>query len=192
MKTTITIEQANQKVDDWLTQVRQALPPEATYELSSSEERGSCLDPADGGSQERVVANRTYKVLGLPKDMIPSYFDALRSWWQNHNFRILDNTPPNEFLWVENNNDGFRMTFQASPQGNLFLIASSPCVWPGGVPGPKAIAPEQPESTADQAAAAPQAQPDPAAQPAPRPRRPRPSVDDEDFDQVDWTDNSRY
>ncbi|MFD2468246.1 hypothetical protein [Amycolatopsis silviterrae] len=43
----------------------------------------------------------------------------------------------NEYLWVENNADGFRMALQANSAGGLFLISTSPCVWPNGTPIPE-------------------------------------------------------
>ncbi|SDY16209.1 hypothetical protein SAMN05421504_104713 [Amycolatopsis xylanica] len=189
MKPTITAEEANRLVEDYAMKVREALPPEAEYKLYASENRGSCTDPSDNGAQGRVLASRSYEVNGLPSDKIPSYFDALRTWWLNHGFHVLDNTPQNEFLWVENNADGFRMTFKASPgKKNLFLISTSPCVWPGGKPLPTA------QGTGN--APGGQAQPVPpptTATPSPvRARRPRPKpVDEEveDFDQIDWTDS---
>jgi hypothetical protein len=191
MKPTITIEQANQKVEDYLTQIRAALPAEAQYKLTYAEERGPCLDPTDNGSTDRMVANRSYQVLDLPKENIPAYFDAVRAWSQSHNFRILDNNPPNEYLWLENNADAFRMAFKASPQGNLFLTASSPCVWPDGTPIPEAQAVESspPDTTAQAAPAAARPVPQPVQKP-PKPRRP--PVDDEDFAQTDWTDDDTY
>lgn len=51
-------------------------------------------------------------------------------------FQVLrdDPTPGREYLWVENATDGFRMAFQANDAGEMFLIASSPCIWPDGAP----------------------------------------------------------
>jgi hypothetical protein len=133
---TMTIDDANQRVEQYSTQIREALPTEATYELSAYEDRGDCSDPTDAGPKNRVIASRTYQIHGLPASNVPSYFSALRAWWQNHNFRILDNNPPNEFLWVENKSDGFQMTLKSNFKGELFLITSSPCVWPNGTPEP--------------------------------------------------------
>jgi len=189
MQSTITIEQANQKVEDYSVQIRQALPAEAQYEISSSEKAGTCTDPSDNGPKSRVLASRTYKVLGLPKDKIPGYFDALRAWWQNHDFRVLDNTPPNEFLWVENNADGFRMTAKSNIGGELYLIATSPCVWPDGTPEPQAAAdqPAHEPAIAQDQPAVPVVVPKPAQ--ARRPQR-APAEETEDFDQTDWTSES--
>ncbi len=185
MKPTMTIKQANQRVEDHLSRVREALPAEARYQLDYAEERGSCLDPTDGGSAERVVANRSYEVLGLPKENIPSYFTAVKTWAGNHDFRVLDNNPPNEYLWLENNTDSFRMAMKANHLGKLYLIASSPCVWPDGTPVPEAAGREVPKPETPIAVA----QPEPPIQ---KPRKTRPPVDDEDFAQTDWTDEDTY
>ncbi|GAA4669580.1 hypothetical protein GCM10023214_75090 [Amycolatopsis dongchuanensis] len=136
MQPTITIDEANRRVEQYSTQVREALPAEAVYELSAYEDRGDCSDPTDRGPKNRVVASRTYQIQGLPAANVPSYFGAVRTWWQDHGFRILDDNPPNEFLWGENTADGFQMTLKSNFKGELFLIVSSPCVWPGGTPEP--------------------------------------------------------
>ncbi|MEU3623393.1 hypothetical protein [Amycolatopsis coloradensis] len=183
MKPTMTIKQANQRVEDHLTRVREALPVEAHYELKRAEEQGPCLDPTDGGPNKRVVANRSYEVLGLPKENIPSYFTAVKAWAGTHDFRVLDNNPPNEYLWLENNTDSFRMAMQANDLGKLYLIASSPCVWPDGTPVPEAAALEAP---AQEIVA------QPVTPPVQKPRKTRPPVDDEDFAQTDWTDEDTY
>lgn len=136
MQPTITIDEANRRVDEYISRVVEVLPPEAKLQLGYQETRGDCSDPTDGGPTNRVVAHRSYDVLGLNPESIPSYFDTLRTWWTNNNFRVLNNTPPNEYLWVENNDDGFRMTLQANDKGGIFLDATSPCVWPNGTPEP--------------------------------------------------------
>ena len=87
-----------------------------------------------------MVANRSYQVLGLDPQEIPSYFGMLRTWWQANDFRVLDDKPVNEFLWVENSTDSFQMTLKANSKGGIFLLAGSPCVWPNGTPEPSAAA----------------------------------------------------
>ncbi|MEU6644195.1 hypothetical protein ABZ863_16790 [Saccharomonospora sp. NPDC046836] len=192
MQPTITIDEANRRVEEYVARAVKALPPEAELRLGYEERSGDCSDPTDHGPKNRVVANRDYNVLGLQPEKIPTYFDALRTWWLANNFRILNDTPPNEFLWVENNTDGFQMTLQANSKGELFLIAGSPCVWPNGTPEPEALG-----NTPDTGTAVAQDRPTPPTiqpttpqtqQKKPRPRRA--PVDDEDFDQTDWTDDN--
>ncbi|AUI63174.1 hypothetical protein B1H26_14560 [Amycolatopsis sp. BJA-103] len=187
MKPTITADQANQKVDDYLAQVREIFPANARYELTASEKRGPCLDPTDGGSGERVIATRTYQVHELPKENIPAYFTAAKTWAANHSFRVLDNNPPNEYLWLENNSDAFRMAVEANPLGAMYITATSPCVWPDGTPIPEAAAHDTPEPEI-----VAQTAPTVTTPPVQKPRKTRPPVDDEDFAQTDWTDEDTY
>jgi len=140
MQPTITIAEANTRVDDYIARAIKALPSQATLKLTLQELHGDCSDPTDNGPKNRVVANRSYQVLGLDPQEIPSYFGMLRAWWQANGFRVLDDKPANEFLWVENNADSFQMTLKANAKGGIFLLAGSPCVWPNGTPEPSAAA----------------------------------------------------
>jgi hypothetical protein len=189
MQSTITIDEANVRVEDYISRALKVLPAEVKPELSFEERSGECSDPTDNGPQGRVVAGRSYKLLGLQTAAIPSYFDTLRSWWQANNFRILSDTPKNEFLWVENNADSFQMTLKANSVGGIYLLAGSPCVWPNGTPEPQAAAEQpahEPAVAQDQSAVAPVASKSAQA----RRHRRAPAEDAEDFDQTDWTSES--
>jgi len=197
MKPTITIAEANTRVDDYIARAVKALPPQATLELNLQERSGDCSDPTDRGPKNRVVANRGYKVHGLDRKQIPSYFTTIRSWALTNGFRVLDDKPVNEFLSVENNTDAFQLAFTANFNGGIFLSAGSPCVWPNGTPEPSAAALGEADSS-DTAAAPSEPQPAVAAPEASKPRpvaRRQPPAQDEDvedFDQRDWTDESAY
>lgn len=137
MKPTITLEEANRLVDEHIQQAVATLSPNATLEVRGHETDGSCLDPDDQGPTNRKSAQRSYKILGLESGKIPDYFDTLRTWWPNNNFRVLQNKPRNEYLWVENNGDSIRLSLQANDLGEVYINASSPCVWPNGIPQPE-------------------------------------------------------
>lgn len=74
------------------------------------------------------------------------------------------------------------MSIEANDLGKLYIGATSPCVWPNGTPPAQAAAASEPE-VADAEPAPPT-----AAKPARAPRRPRPDVEEEDYDHIDWTD----
>lgn len=137
MQNTITLAEANRRVEEYVSRARTALPPDANLRLDYLEKAGSCSDPTDNGPRNRLTASRHYSIDGVQRDRIPSYFDALRRWWVEHNFRVLDNNPRYEFLWVEHNEDGFQMTLKSNPSGELYLISGSPCVWENGTPEPE-------------------------------------------------------
>ncbi|MFD8494961.1 hypothetical protein [Amycolatopsis sp. NPDC059657] len=194
MQPTITIDEANQRVDDYITRALKVLPA-TKLELNSQELAGDCSDPTDHGPKGRVTAERSYKLIDLPETAKSSHFASLRTWWLANNFRILSDTPPNEFLWVENNADGFQMTLKAHPGAGVFLLAGSPCVWRGGKPDPTAQGSQHGVDSPAQVKPTPQALPPPSASTkAAHSRRPRrkPVDDAEDFDQTDCTDDQIY
>ncbi|KAA2266996.1 hypothetical protein F0L68_00200 [Solihabitans fulvus] len=138
MKNTITEQQATTRVEDYAKQVVAALPAQARPEKFSAN-TNQCDDPTDNGPKGRVIASFEYEIHDLPREQYNNYFDALRKWWTDHDFRVLtDDRPKDMYIWVENNQDGFRMALQANDLGKLYLTATSPCVWPKGTPAPGA------------------------------------------------------
>lgn len=137
LQPTITLAEANRRVDDYIVRAFMALPPGLQLNERLRFTDDPCRDPDDGGPQGRRIASRNNEIVGVDPAAIPGYFDTLREWWLANGFVVLDNEPEYEFLEVENTADGFRMTLKANRHGNLYLIASSPCVWPEGTPAPE-------------------------------------------------------
>ncbi|MBN6034440.1 hypothetical protein [Amycolatopsis sp. 195334CR] len=133
MDTTITQQEANRRVDEHLAAALRQFPPGAELHERQRFEADPCDDPDDQGPPGRVIASRSTEVLGIEPARIPEYYDTMKAWWEANGFRVLDNEPPHEFLWVENREDAVRLTLEASA-GHLYLLASSPCVWPSGRP----------------------------------------------------------
>jgi hypothetical protein len=134
---TITVEQAEQRVEDYFRQTLAVLPEQARPEVGLIDTYG-CDDPADNGPKGRKIASVDYQIHDLPPAEYPDYVARLERWWRDHNFRILDDErPKRESIWVENNDDGFRMRIKSNKLGELFMIATSPCVWPNGTPEPE-------------------------------------------------------
>jgi hypothetical protein len=97
----------------------------------------ACDDPTDNGPKGRVIATTDYQIEGLSQDQYDHYLDELKKWWISHDFRVLqDARPKAPHIWVENNTDGFRMAAQTNDGGEMYIIATSPCVWPEGTPQP--------------------------------------------------------
>jgi hypothetical protein len=136
MRATITIEQAEQHVEDYFRKTLAVLPDRARPEARLIDTY-DCDDPTDNGPKGRKIASVNYEILDLPPGEYPNYVDDLERWWRGNGFRVLDDERPTyESIWVENDDDGFRMRVEANDGGKLFLIATSPCVWPNGTPGP--------------------------------------------------------
>lgn len=135
LQPTMSIQEAKQKVDDYLEQGRRALSPDAKLINDSGNEQRACDDPTDGGPKGRVFAQRDAKVEGAGGRDPQSNFALLRSWWQANGFRIT--SEKSDAIFAENPADGFRMSLTSNVRGSLYLGASSPCVWPNGTPDPK-------------------------------------------------------
>lgn len=137
MHNTITVQQAEQRVEEYFREALAVLPPQARPEPGLIDTY-DCDDPTDNGPTGRKIASVDYQIHDLPPEENPKYVADLERWWRDHNFRILDDErPKRESIWVENNSDGFRMRVTSSAKGRLVLIATSPCVWPDGTPEPE-------------------------------------------------------
>lgn len=137
MRNTITVEEAEQRVEDYFRKALAVLPERARPEVGLIH-TVECDDPTDDGPKGRKIASVNYQILDLRQDDYPEYVARLEQWWLDHNFRVLDDERPTyQSIWVENNDDGFRMRITASDKGRLVLIATSPCVWQNGTPEPE-------------------------------------------------------
>lgn len=137
MHTTITVEEAERRVEEYFRAALAVLPARARPEVGLIH-TVPCDDPTDNGPKGRKIASVDYEIHDLPADEYPAYVETLAQWWRDNNFRILDDDrPARESIWVENTEDGFRMRVKANNAGRLFLIATSPCVWPDGTPAPE-------------------------------------------------------
>lgn len=132
MEKTPTIEEANRLVEKYLAEARSVLPGTLSTEPHYKETSGIC----GGNESDMVLATDSFKVSDLTTDQISKYFSMLREWWTHHDYRILENRG-NEYLWVEHNSDGFRLTLKSNKDGEIYLISTSPCVWPNGTPSPE-------------------------------------------------------
>jgi hypothetical protein len=134
VRDTITIEQAEKRVEDYFRKTLAVLPEQARPEPGLIDTY-DCDDPTDNGPKERKITSVHYEIHDLRRDDYSEHVANLERWWRDHDFRILDDErPTEESIWVENNEDGFRMRVTATDKGKFILIATSPCVWPDGTP----------------------------------------------------------
>jgi hypothetical protein len=133
MNPTITQEQAELRVELHVQHGMRGLPGPIRPELQFRDVT-PCDDPTDGGPEGRVIAANNYRLHDIPPNRHDACFDQLRNWCTGTGWSVLDDSrPADAFLWLEHP-DGFRMTLQANDLGELYLGATSPCVWPTGVP----------------------------------------------------------
>lgn len=132
---TVTLEEANRQLDDYVEAAAEQLPPQTQLEEVQRREGSSCDDPHEDDPSGQRFGFRSYNVVGTNPAEIPSYFDTLRTWWQENAFEIVaDNTEhPPRTLRVEND-ESFSMMLRTNENDLMALTASSPCVWPDGTP----------------------------------------------------------
>ncbi|WP_198533086.1 hypothetical protein [Carbonactinospora thermoautotrophica] len=136
-KKTLNQQQADQRAEEHIQRAVAAVftpPPRLERQLFITLE---CEDPTDLGPKGRVQVARGYWVRDLPKERNREYLDKLYEYWTRNGYRVLedDRADPNSpALFVEHNDDGFRMSLQANFQGDLTISATSPCIWPTGEP----------------------------------------------------------
>ncbi|KWX05161.1 hypothetical protein TH66_04955 [Carbonactinospora thermoautotrophica] len=132
-------QQADQRAEEHIQRAVAAVftpPPRLERKLFLTSE---CDDPTDLGPKGRVQVSRSYWLRDLPKERNREYFDKIHEYWTHNGYRVLQDDradPNNPALYVEHNDDAFRMTLYSSIQGDLFLGATSPCIWPTGEPTP--------------------------------------------------------
>jgi hypothetical protein len=137
MQRTMTVEQAEERVEHYFRQTLSVLPAQARPEAGLIH-TVDCDDPTDNGPKGRKIASADYQIHDLPAAEYPKYVADLERWWRDHNFRILDDERPTyQSISVENNDDGFRIRIQDNDLGELYITATSPCVWPNGTPEPE-------------------------------------------------------
>ncbi|QRP44841.1 hypothetical protein [Amycolatopsis sp. FDAARGOS 1241] len=176
MESTITEKQAHDRVEDYVREAFAAPPAPASRTLFS-QNRAERTDPTDGGPPGRFEISVTYAITGLAVASFGEQFDAVVTWWRSHGSTVVtDKRPGGQYVFARNTSDSFDMSIQADDLGKLYLGATSPRVWPNGVPD-AAPARERVEEPEDM----------PAAE-APKPRPRRAPGDEEDFGETNWSD----
>ena len=132
---TLTKEQALQRAKEHVNKAVAALPVEPSLEKQDPTSM-ECADPSDNGPRGRYTVDQGYRLNDLPKDRNTEFVNTLYRYWKNNNYRILtdERARDDKFVSVEHNGDAFRMSVTNSGPGKLTVGASSPCVWPDGVP----------------------------------------------------------
>ncbi|WP_145600292.1 hypothetical protein [Prauserella rugosa] len=135
MDKTITIQQANDKLEEHLERSHSAFPDSATFEEFSKYENSPCEDPGDPGPKGKKFASRIYQVRNVPADGIKDQFTTAKQWWTSNGYQVTHED--DELLSVINTEDEYKLGLRTNRLNELFLLGDSPCVWPNGTPQPE-------------------------------------------------------
>ncbi|MGB3439425.1 MAG: hypothetical protein WBA97_11800 [Actinophytocola sp.] len=122
---TVTESEAYERVESYVRRAATALP-DGRIEPAAAPVSGPCR----GNPPDRVVVRNSYWVRELVDE--DRHFDTMVRWWEKHDFEVLDDLrPERHYVWVENTEDGFRMSLRNNDKGELLLSAQSPCIASG-------------------------------------------------------------
>lgn len=138
-ESTMNQEQALARVEQLIKETVQAIKPKPRLDLfQPSLITQSCLDPTDGGSQERIIINRIYYLRDIPRDQLSRVAQQVRQYWEKQGHLITNTSADGLNIFGRSRPDDFLISLQSSGDDLLNLGASSPCIWPNGTPGPSA------------------------------------------------------
>lgn len=136
---TMTQAQALSRVEQLIRDTAGAIEPKPTLELDQkSRNEHSCLDPTDGGSEDRVIVYRGYNLRDVPEDQVAKVAEQVRQQWVRQGHLIETASQDGLNIFGRSRPDDFLLSLQRNGDGSLNLGASSPCVWPNGTPEPAA------------------------------------------------------
>ncbi|WP_143020561.1 hypothetical protein [Sinosporangium album] len=140
-RNTITQQEALERIERLIKSAIAGVTPQPKLDLTqSSLNPQKCLDPSDGGPEDRIIVSRSYYLRGIPKENLTAVAEHVKKTWeaQGHqitDFRIVDNTMP--VISGRSRPDDFLIALDWT-QGDVLLIgANSTCIWPNGTPEPK-------------------------------------------------------
>ncbi|MFE0145769.1 hypothetical protein ACFWY5_01400 [Nonomuraea sp. NPDC059007] len=133
-KPTLSQTQAIALNDKLINETVQAVTPKPRLEVIASFNTPSgCL--GEGASENQIIVSRAYWLRDVPKDQNLAISRQIRVFWQSQGHRIVSmGSNGNPDLSGESQPDGFRLFLTWAEGDDLFLGASSTCIWPEGTP----------------------------------------------------------
>lgn len=139
MQPTMTGSQAAVRVEEVLQETFRQLPPGAQLRPYGDTGTLPCDDPTDGGPAGRVFVEQQYEVVHDPQWPVDQVVPLLAAHWEEQGLEVVTDlrAERDPQLSVEHP-DGFRVGIEVYPRADgsadVYLVGSSPCVWPEGSP----------------------------------------------------------
>ncbi|GAA2353788.1 hypothetical protein GCM10010404_02010 [Nonomuraea africana] len=133
-KPTVNEQQATTRVEQLIRDTVRVIEPRPRLDaFLPSLNRRYCVDPADGGSEERVVVNRRYYLRGIPKDRFVEVAHQVKAHWQKEGHVItgvngLQAGEPD--ISGRSRPDDFILSLSWTQGDVLGIGVTSTCVWP--------------------------------------------------------------
>lgn len=134
---TITQQQATDRLREYLRNAASQLDPAPRLEPLGGLLDVPCTDGLDRPTGQ-VDVREKFWLRDLPRERHAEYLDTLFQYWSTNGFRVDRDRRGGSLpeIWVRHPQDGFVIGLETGGDGTLILRASSPCVWPKGMPEP--------------------------------------------------------
>ncbi|WP_198658981.1 hypothetical protein [Nocardiopsis sp. FIRDI 009] len=131
----MTQDEAYERAEEHIAGAVAVLPETVVLSSLGGDLSNPCFDTVDGGASGIAAVGRTYWLRELPVEDNEANVDLLYEYWTANGYQVTDDGRPDDLaVFVEHEEDSFRMSVQSSVQGSLSISSSSPCVWPEGTP----------------------------------------------------------
>ncbi|AEW96305.1 hypothetical protein SCATT_39340 [Streptantibioticus cattleyicolor NRRL 8057 = DSM 46488] len=139
-------KQAAARAEEIVLQAVEGMRPKPRLEPQMSM-TGKCLDPMDGGSEDRVQVERSYWLKDVPGSVAADLVKQARDAWVAHGYKVQNEREWDEPFPAVNMRtvpDDFWMSAEAGPlhktgrDGLASITVTSPCFWPEPSPGASA------------------------------------------------------
>lgn len=142
-ETTINQSQAEARIDELIVQSTAGLDPKPRLVRNENWELADkCIDPADGGSEDRIIVTKSYWLRDIPKfEPNARIAEQIKANLERHGHRIDPKTnglgTEKPEIFARSRPDDFLMSLEWNASGALSFGATSPCIWQTGTPGVK-------------------------------------------------------
>ncbi|MEU7984495.1 hypothetical protein AB0B56_06475 [Streptosporangium canum] len=97
----------------------------------------SCLDPTDGGSEDRIVIGRSYYLRDIPRYQVAEVARQVKQYWEQQGYYIEGVSANGLNIAGHSQPDDFLISLASTGNNDVLnLGVTSPCVWPNGTPEP--------------------------------------------------------
>ncbi|MFC7382406.1 hypothetical protein [Sphaerisporangium rhizosphaerae] len=137
----MTQDQAVARVEQLIHDTAATLTPTPRLDLyRPSLNVQNCLEPTDGGSEDRIIINRTYFLRDIPKAKVSAVAGQVQAYWKRQGHLIQAVSKTGTSISGRSQPDDFLLSLSLTGDDVLTLGAGSPCIWPSGTPDPTAQA----------------------------------------------------
>lgn len=143
LQPTETSAQAAERLEELLREAIDQLPSDVTVDRRLRVNAVPCDAPSDGGPEGRVFAERNTEIIPPTSGTwsVTEVLPILSEFWEQKGYKVItDDRSRNRHRYTVQLDNGYRLFIRTYDRGghyDVYLGASSPCVWEFGTPDPQ-------------------------------------------------------